>query len=278
MEELTLGVGQLTVGQKELGEQVDKNTAVIGGLKATQKDIKKDLLAIKKECQTVHEELTKRLDEVVGTAETKEREIRTHMETTKVVLEGEIEGAHREIKEVKQKLEEVEEGVSEIKKRRKETNKELREEVMEYVQGLCSQRDDVLSDRIKSLQVAGEERKRGGAEVSGDIFGNVHGVRGGSMSLGVGLDPGVRERPVVRWVAGPECMERGGVQGCPTVGNARDTGEQGYVSMEWVAGCGSATQASTQTGVEFSVTGSRREPSVICVLQGPKGIRAASVP
>ncbi len=152
-----------------------------------------------------------------------------------MVLEGEIEGAHREIKEVKQKLEEVEEGVSEIKKRWKETNKELREEVMEYVQGLCSQRDDVLSDRIKGLQVTEEERKRGGVEVSGDIFGNVHGVRGDPVSLGVGLDPGVRERPVVRWAAGPECMERGGEQGGPTVGGARSVAEQGYGSMEWVA-------------------------------------------
>ncbi len=56
--------------------------------------------------------------------------------------------------------------------------------------------------------------------------------------MGVDLDPGVRERPVVRWAAGPECMERRGEQGGPTVGGARSVGEQGYVSMEWVAGCG----------------------------------------
>ncbi len=140
---------------------------------------------------------------------------------------------------------------------------------MEYVQSLCSQRDDVLPNQMKGLQVTEEERKRGGVEVSGDIFGNVHDVRGGSVSLGGGLDPGVREGPVVRWATGPECVERGGEQGGPTVGGARCVGEPGYGGMEWVAGCGGATQASTPTGVVFGGTRDTRCPPGVRVPWEP---------
>uniref|UniRef100_UPI00358E6599 uncharacterized protein n=1 Tax=Myxine glutinosa TaxID=7769 RepID=UPI00358E6599 len=212
-------IEQLTVGQTELVEQVQKNTAVLGGLKATQKELKDDLIATKRKCQMVREGLTTRLDEVTEVMETEDREVRTHIETVKVALEDEIEETHREMKEVKEKLEEVEEGVSEIKKRRRETKKEIREEVMEYVQGLCSNHDDVLMNQIKSLQVAEEVRRRG-TEVGGDIRGNVYGVRGASVGLGVGVDPGVRERPLVKCGTGTVC-ERGGVRECPTLGCVR---------------------------------------------------------
>ncbi len=97
----------------------------------------------------------------------------------------------------------------------------------------------------------------------------VHGVRGDSVSLGVDVDPGVRERPVVRWAAGPECMERGGEQGGPTVGGVRCVGEQRYGGMEWVAGCGGATQASTPTGVVFGGTRDTRCPPGVRVPWEP---------
>uniref|UniRef100_UPI00358E5A5A uncharacterized protein n=1 Tax=Myxine glutinosa TaxID=7769 RepID=UPI00358E5A5A len=167
----------------------------------------------------VREGLTERLDEVTEAVETKYREVRTHIETVKVALEDEIEETHREIKEVRQKLEDVEEGVSEIKKRRRETTKEIKEEVMEYVQGRCSNRDGVLTNQIKSLQVAEKVRRRG-AKVSGGILGNVYGVRGDSVGLGVGLDPGVRERLLVKCATGTEC-EGGSVRGGPTMGCVR---------------------------------------------------------
>ncbi len=97
----------------------------------------------------------------------------------------------------------------------------------------------------------------------------VHGVRGDSVSLGVDVDPGVRERPVVRWAAGPECMERGVEQGGPTVGGVRSAGEQKYGSMEWVVGCGGATQASTPTGVDFGGARDARGPPGGSVLWEP---------
>uniref|UniRef100_UPI00358DE94C uncharacterized protein n=1 Tax=Myxine glutinosa TaxID=7769 RepID=UPI00358DE94C len=128
IEDLTQEVEQLTVGQTELVEQVQRNTAVLGGLKATQKEIKNDLIATQRQCQMVREGLTTRLDEVVEVMETKDRQVRTHMETVKVALEDELEETYRGIKEVRHKLEEVEEGVSEIKKRRRGDKKEIKEE------------------------------------------------------------------------------------------------------------------------------------------------------
>uniref|UniRef100_UPI00358F031A probable DNA double-strand break repair Rad50 ATPase n=1 Tax=Myxine glutinosa TaxID=7769 RepID=UPI00358F031A len=222
IEDLTEEVEQLTVGQTELVEQVQKNTAVLGGLKATQRDIKDDLIATQRQCQMVREGLTMRLEEVTEVMETKDREVRTHIETVKIALEDELEETHREIKEVKQKLEEVEEEVSEIKKRRTETKREIQEEVMEYVQGRCSTHNCMLTNQIKSLQVAKEVRRRG-AKVSGDIRGNVHDVRGASVGLGVDLDPGVRERPLVKCATGTVC-EGGGVRECPTLGCVRKKG------------------------------------------------------
>uniref|UniRef100_UPI0035903023 uncharacterized protein n=1 Tax=Myxine glutinosa TaxID=7769 RepID=UPI0035903023 len=85
---------------------------------------------------------------------------------------------------------------------------------MEYVQGLCSNHDVMLTNQIKSLQMAEEVRR--GTEVSG----NVHDVRGDSVGLGGGVDPGVRERPLVRCATGLVCEKRG-VRECPTMGCVR---------------------------------------------------------
>uniref|UniRef100_UPI00358ECA1E myosin-7B-like n=1 Tax=Myxine glutinosa TaxID=7769 RepID=UPI00358ECA1E len=220
IEELTLGVEQLTVGQKELGDQVKKNTAVIEGLKSTQKEMKKDVGVIKKECQTVHEDLTRKMDKVVEVMEVKEREVREHIEKNKVELEEELKGAHEEMKEVKQKLEEVEEGVSEIKKRRREDKKEIKEEVKELVQSLCSDRDDVLINRMRDSQVMEEKRRERGPGVSGDQYGRAYDAPGDLRSLGVEMDPGVRERPLVKCATGLVC-EKGGVRESPTLGCVR---------------------------------------------------------
>uniref|UniRef100_UPI00358EE8D7 uncharacterized protein isoform X2 n=1 Tax=Myxine glutinosa TaxID=7769 RepID=UPI00358EE8D7 len=220
IEELTLGVEQLTVGQKELGDQVKKNTAVIEGLKSTQKEMKKDVGVIKKECQTVHEDLTRKMDKVVEVMEVKEREVREHIEKNKVELEEELKGAHEEMKEMKQKLEEVEEGVSEIKKRRREDKKEIKEEVKELVQSLCSDRDDVLINRMRDSQVMEEKRRERGPGVSGDQYGRAYDAPGDLISLGVEIDPDVRERPLVKCATGLVC-EKGGVRESPTLGCMR---------------------------------------------------------
>uniref|UniRef100_UPI00358FF729 paramyosin-like n=1 Tax=Myxine glutinosa TaxID=7769 RepID=UPI00358FF729 len=220
IEDLTQEVEQLTVGQTELVEQVQRNTAVLGGLKATQNDIKNDLIATKRECQMVREGLTTRLDEVIEVMETKDRQVRTHMETVKVALEDELEETYRGIKEVKHKLEEVEEGMSEIKKRRRGDKKEIKEEIKELVQSLCLDRDDVLINRMRDSQVMEEKRRGRGPGVSGDQYGRAYDAPGDLISLGVEMDPGVRERPLVKCATGLVC-EKGGVQESPTLGCVR---------------------------------------------------------
>uniref|UniRef100_UPI00358E2E64 forkhead-associated domain-containing protein 1-like isoform X2 n=1 Tax=Myxine glutinosa TaxID=7769 RepID=UPI00358E2E64 len=248
IEDLTQEVEQLTVGQTELVEQVQRNTAVLGGLKATQNDIKNDLIATKRECQMVREGLTTRLDEVIEVMETKDRQVRTHletvkvaledeleetyrgikevievmetkdrqvrthMETVKVALEDELEETYRGIKEVKHKLEEVEEGMSEIKKRRRGDKKEIKEEIKELVQSLCLDRDDVLINRMRDSQVMEEKRRGRGPGVSGDQYGRAYDAPGDLISLGVEMDPGVRERPLVKCARGrcvtDRCMRK----------------------------------------------------------------------
>uniref|UniRef100_UPI00358F570B uncharacterized protein isoform X1 n=1 Tax=Myxine glutinosa TaxID=7769 RepID=UPI00358F570B len=220
IEDLTQEVEQLTVGQTELVEQVQRNTAVLGGLKATQNDIKNDLIATKRECQMVREGLTTRLDEVIEVMETKDRQVRTHLETVKVALEDELEETYRGIKEVKHKLEEVEEGMSEIKKRRRGDKKEIKEEIKELVQSLCLDRDDVLINRMRDSQVMEEKRRGRGPGVSGDQYGRAYDAPGDLRSLGVEIDPGVRERPLVKCATGLVC-ENGGVQESPTLGCVR---------------------------------------------------------
>ncbi len=74
------------------------------------------------------------------------------------------------------------------------TGVEIESEIKtEHVQGPCLHHDDVLANPCKDLQVCEEKRI---PKVSADIFGNVHGhgVRGGSVSLGGCVDPGVRGR------------------------------------------------------------------------------------
>uniref|UniRef100_UPI00358E06EF cingulin-like n=1 Tax=Myxine glutinosa TaxID=7769 RepID=UPI00358E06EF len=220
IEDLTQEVEQLTEGQKGLTEQIQRNTAVLGGLKATQNDIKNDLIATKRQCQMVREGLTTRLDEVIEVMETKDRQVRTHMETVKVALEDELEETYWEIKEVKQKLEEVEEGVSEIKKRRRGDKKEIKEEIKELVQSLCLDRDDVLINRMRDSQVMEEKRRGRGRGVSGDQYGRAYDAPGDLRSLGVEIDPGVRERPLVKCATGLVC-EKGGVRESPTLGCVR---------------------------------------------------------
>uniref|UniRef100_UPI00358F88B1 cingulin-like n=1 Tax=Myxine glutinosa TaxID=7769 RepID=UPI00358F88B1 len=220
IEVLTQEVEQLTEGQKELTEQVQRNTAVLGGLKVTQKELKDDLIATKRECQMVREGLTTRLDEVVEVMETKDRQVRTHLETVKVALEDELEETYRGIKEVKHKLEEVEEGMSEIKKRRRGDKKEIKEEIKELVQSLCLDRDDVLSNRMRDSQVMEEKRRGRGPGVSGDQYGRAYDAPGDLRSLGVEMDPGVRERPLVKCATGLVC-EKGGVRESPTLGCVR---------------------------------------------------------
>uniref|UniRef100_UPI00358F88FC cingulin-like n=1 Tax=Myxine glutinosa TaxID=7769 RepID=UPI00358F88FC len=220
IEVLTQEVEQLTEGQKELTEQVQRNTAVLGGLKVTQKELKDDLIATKRECQMVREGLTTRLDEVIEVMETKDRQVRTHLETVKVALEDELEETYRGIKEVKHKLEEVEEGMSEIKKRRRGDKKEIKEEVKELVQSLCSDRDDVLINRMRDSQVMEEKRRGRGPGVSGDQYGRAYDAPGDLRSLGVEIDPGVRERPLVKCATGLVC-EKGGVRESPTLGCVR---------------------------------------------------------
>uniref|UniRef100_UPI00358E6B88 uncharacterized protein n=1 Tax=Myxine glutinosa TaxID=7769 RepID=UPI00358E6B88 len=220
IEVLTQEVEQLTEGQKGLTEQVQRNTAVLGGLKATQNDIKNDLIATKRECQMVREGLTTRLDEVIEVMETKDRQVRTHLETVKVALEDELEETYQGIKEVKHKLEEVEEGMSEIKKRRRGDKKEIKEEIKELVQSLCLDRDDVLINRMRDSQVMEEKRRGRGPGVSGDQYGRAYDAPGDLRSLGIGLDPGVRERPLVKCATGLVC-ERGGVRESPTLGCVR---------------------------------------------------------
>uniref|UniRef100_UPI00358E82EE uncharacterized protein n=1 Tax=Myxine glutinosa TaxID=7769 RepID=UPI00358E82EE len=220
IEVLTQEVEQLTEGQKELTEQVQRNTAVLGGLKATQNDIKNDLIATKRECQMVREGLTTRLDEVIEVMETKDRQVRTHMETVKVALEDELEETYQGIKEVKHKLEEVEEGMSEIKKRRRGDKKEIKEEIKELVRSLCLDRDDVLINRMRDSQVMEEKRRGRGPGVSGDQYGRAYDAPGDLRSLGVEMDPGVRERPLVKCATGLVC-ENGGVQESPTLGCMR---------------------------------------------------------
>uniref|UniRef100_UPI00358E2D3C cingulin-like n=1 Tax=Myxine glutinosa TaxID=7769 RepID=UPI00358E2D3C len=271
IEDLTQEVEQLTEGQKELTDQVKKNTAVIGGLKATQNDIKNDLIATKRECQMVREGLTTRLDEVIEVMETKDRQVRTHLETVKVALEDELEETYRGIKEVKHKLEEVEEGMSEIKKRRRGDKKEIKEEIKELVQSLCLDRDDVLINRMRDSQVMEEKRRGRGPGVSGDQYGRAYDAPGDLRSLGVEMDPGVRERPLVK-CASNECVPRCsvvrwvtkavsgmGVPGCVRKGSM---GTAGCVSKERAAGCKRPGEASTLDGIEFRTTYSRIGPSV----------------
>uniref|UniRef100_UPI00358F2565 uncharacterized protein isoform X1 n=1 Tax=Myxine glutinosa TaxID=7769 RepID=UPI00358F2565 len=168
----------------------------------------------------VREGLTTRLDEVIEVMETKDRQVRTHMETVKVALEDELEETYRGIKEVKHKLEEVEEGMSEIKKRRREDKKEIKEEIKELVQSLCLDRDDVLINRMRDSQVMEEKRRGRGPGVSGDQYGRAYDAPGDLISLGVEMDPGVRERPLVKCATGL-VSERGGVRESPTLGCVR---------------------------------------------------------
>uniref|UniRef100_UPI00358F8DA4 uncharacterized protein n=1 Tax=Myxine glutinosa TaxID=7769 RepID=UPI00358F8DA4 len=168
----------------------------------------------------VREGLTTRLDEVIEVMETKDRQVRTHMETVKVALEDELEETYRGIKEVKHKLEEVEEGMSEIKKRRRGDKKEIKEEIKELVQSLCLDRDDVLINRMRDSQVMEEKRRGRGPGVSGDQYGRAYDAPGDLISLGVEIDPGVRERPLVKCATGLVC-EKGGVQESPTLGCVR---------------------------------------------------------
>uniref|UniRef100_UPI00358FFD31 myosin-11-like n=1 Tax=Myxine glutinosa TaxID=7769 RepID=UPI00358FFD31 len=263
VEQLTVGqtelVEQLTVGQTELVEQVQRNTAVLGGLKATQNDIKNDLIATKRECQMVREGLTTRLDEVVEVMETKDRQVRTHLETVKVALEDELEETYRGMKEVKQKLEEVEEGVSEIKKRRRRDKKEVKEEVKELVQSLCLDRDDVLINRMRDSQVMEEKRRGRGPGVSGDQYGRAYDAPGDLRSLGVEMDPGVRERPLVKCATGLVC-EKGGVRGSPTLGCVRKkcvprSSEGAGESESVVAGVRGSTWKRGVVSVAEGVTG-----------------------
>uniref|UniRef100_UPI00358EF7AF uncharacterized protein n=1 Tax=Myxine glutinosa TaxID=7769 RepID=UPI00358EF7AF len=163
----------------------------------------------------VREGLTARLDEVVEVMETKDRQVRTHLETVKVALEDELEETYRGIKEVKHKLEEVEEGMSEIKKRRRGDKKEIKEEIKELVQSLCLDRD-VLINRMRDSQVMEEKRRGRGPGVSGDQYGRAYDAPGDLRSLGVEIDPGVRERPLVKCATGLVC-ENGGVQESPTL-------------------------------------------------------------
>uniref|UniRef100_UPI00358F934D uncharacterized protein n=1 Tax=Myxine glutinosa TaxID=7769 RepID=UPI00358F934D len=168
----------------------------------------------------VREGLTTRLDEVIEVMETKDRQVRTHMETVKVALEDELEETYRGIKEVKHKLEEVEEGMSEIKKRRRGDKKEIKEEIKELVQSLCLDRDDVLINRMRDSQVMEEKRRGRGPGVSGDQYGRAYDAPGDLISLGVEIDPGGRERPLVKCATGLVC-ENGGVQESPTLGCVR---------------------------------------------------------
>uniref|UniRef100_UPI00358E0A3C uncharacterized protein n=1 Tax=Myxine glutinosa TaxID=7769 RepID=UPI00358E0A3C len=164
----------------------------------------------------VREGLTTRLDEVIEVMETKDRQVRTHLETVKVALEDELEETYRGIKEVKHKLEEVEEGMSEIKKRRRGDKKEIKE----LVQSLCLDRDDVLINRMRDSQVMEEKRRGRGPGVSGDQYGRAYDAPGDLRSLGVEMDPGVRERPSVKCATGLVC-EKGGVRESPTLGCMR---------------------------------------------------------
>uniref|UniRef100_UPI0035902BAC uncharacterized protein n=1 Tax=Myxine glutinosa TaxID=7769 RepID=UPI0035902BAC len=152
--------------------------------------------------------------------ETKDRQVRTHLETVKVALEDELEETYRGIKEVKHKLEEVEEGMSEIKKRRRGDKKEIKEEIKELVQSLCLDRDDVLINRMRDSQVMEEKRRGRGPGVSGDQYGRAYDAPGDLRSLGVEMDPGVRERPLVKCAKGLVC-EKGGVRESPTLGCVR---------------------------------------------------------
>ena len=52
---------------------------------------------------------------------TKEREMKTQIETTKVTLEGEIQGSHREFTKVKEEVAEVKIEIIEIKAKQVET-------------------------------------------------------------------------------------------------------------------------------------------------------------
>ena len=52
---------------------------------------------------------------------TKEREMETQIETTKVTLEGEIEEAHRELTMVKEEVDEVRKEITEIKAKQVDT-------------------------------------------------------------------------------------------------------------------------------------------------------------
>uniref|UniRef100_UPI00358E076B uncharacterized protein n=1 Tax=Myxine glutinosa TaxID=7769 RepID=UPI00358E076B len=164
----------------------------------------------------VREGLTTRLDEVIEVMETKDRQVRTHLETVKVALEDELEETYRGIKEVKHKLEEVEEGMSEIKKRRRGDKKEIKE----LVQSLCLDRDDVLINRMRDSQVMEEKRRGRGPGVSGDQYGRAYDAPGDLISLGVEMDPGVRERPLVKCATGLVCEKRG-VRESPTLGCVR---------------------------------------------------------
>ena len=89
------------------------------------------MTAIKNECKMAHEKLTKRVEEVTQTMGTKEREMETQIETTKVTLEGEIQGAHREFTKVKEEVDEVKIEIIEIKAKQVETGGRVKEEIIE---------------------------------------------------------------------------------------------------------------------------------------------------
>ena len=81
---ITKEVG-LTIGQNELKEQMEKNTGAIKELRATEKETTRGMTEVKNECKIAHEKLTKRVEEVTQTMGTKEREMETQIETTKVM-------------------------------------------------------------------------------------------------------------------------------------------------------------------------------------------------
>ena len=110
---MTKEVEGLTIGQNELKEQMEKNTGAIKELRAAEKEAR-EMTAIKNECKMAHEKLTKRVEEVTQTMGTKEREMETQIETTKVTLEGEIQGAHWELTMVKEEVDEVKIEILEI--------------------------------------------------------------------------------------------------------------------------------------------------------------------
>ena len=131
---------------------------MIKELRAAGKETR-EMTAIKNECKMAHEKLTKRVEEVTQTMGTKEREMETQIETTKVTLEGEIQGAHRELTMVKEEVDEVKIEIIEIKAKQVETGGRVKEEIIECMNMLYLQRDKVLKDQAKRIQVLDTKRE-----------------------------------------------------------------------------------------------------------------------